>query len=195
MRDPWGEAAKAPVGGHSAVAMRRDTMVAIPRSGQYRLSAPDEPHLSAILADCVAYYNRERPNRTVGVQMPEPRVRPTSGPIHAQACTGAPRRLIQAEVLPANNPTRFFKSAKIVAAALNAAGLLDNKHRSAIAACQIRIYRHRGRPPKKVDRLPAKREPDRQVPSTRCTSTKVQGNEAGALTVPDTRISSRGTCP
>ena len=49
--------------------------------------------------------------------------------------------------------------------------------------------------PKEVDRLPAKREPDRQVPSTRCTSTKVQGNEAGALTVPDTRISSRDTCP
>src|SRR4029450_10679917 len=40
----------------------------------------DEHHLSSILAAFVAYYNQERPHRTLGLQTPEPRLRPTTGP-------------------------------------------------------------------------------------------------------------------
>ena len=41
----------------------------------------DEQHLQSVLAEYVAYYNRERPHRTLGLQTPEPRLRPTTGPI------------------------------------------------------------------------------------------------------------------
>jgi transposase InsO family protein len=41
----------------------------------------DERHLSSVLRDFVAYYNRERPHRTLGLQMPEPRPRPVTGTI------------------------------------------------------------------------------------------------------------------
>jgi hypothetical protein len=36
----------------------------------------DEQHLASVLHECVAYYNRERPHRTLGLQTPEPRRRP-----------------------------------------------------------------------------------------------------------------------
>src|SRR5438874_13318518 len=43
----------------------------------------DELHLLSILADFVAYYNQERPHRTLGLQTPEPRLRPTTGPVRS----------------------------------------------------------------------------------------------------------------
>jgi transposase InsO family protein len=43
----------------------------------------DEFHLSSILADFVADYNRERPHRTLGLQTPEPRLRPTNGAVRS----------------------------------------------------------------------------------------------------------------
>jgi putative transposase len=43
----------------------------------------DEHHLSSILAAFVAYYNQERPHRTLGLQTPEPRLRPTTGPVRS----------------------------------------------------------------------------------------------------------------
>ena len=44
----------------------------------------DEQHLRSVLAEYVAYYNRERPHRTLGLQTPEPRPRPMTGPIRSQ---------------------------------------------------------------------------------------------------------------
>jgi transposase InsO family protein len=44
----------------------------------------DEQHLRAVLADFVCYYNQDRPHRTLGLQMPEPRPRPTAGPIQSR---------------------------------------------------------------------------------------------------------------
>jgi transposase InsO family protein len=44
----------------------------------------DEQHLRSVLAEYVAYYNRERPHRTLGLQTPEPRRRPTTGPIRSR---------------------------------------------------------------------------------------------------------------
>ena len=44
----------------------------------------DEQHLSSVLGEFVAYYNRERPHRTLGLQTPERRARPTTGPIRSR---------------------------------------------------------------------------------------------------------------
>ncbi|MBV9894816.1 MAG: transposase [Chloroflexi bacterium] len=41
----------------------------------------DEQHLAAVLAEFVAYYNHDRPHRTLGLHMPEPRSRSMIGPI------------------------------------------------------------------------------------------------------------------
>ena len=44
----------------------------------------DEQHLRSVLVEYVAYYNRDRPHRTLGLQTPELRLRPTTGPIRSQ---------------------------------------------------------------------------------------------------------------
>ena len=44
----------------------------------------DEQHLRSVLAEYVVYYNRERPHRTLGLQTPERRPPPTTGPIHSR---------------------------------------------------------------------------------------------------------------
>jgi len=43
----------------------------------------DEQHLMAVLREFVAYYNQERPHRTLGLQTPESRQRPVTGPIRS----------------------------------------------------------------------------------------------------------------
>jgi transposase InsO family protein len=45
----------------------------------------DEQHLRSTLAEFVHYYNAERPHRTLGLQMPEPRPPQTSGPIRSRS--------------------------------------------------------------------------------------------------------------
>jgi transposase InsO family protein len=44
----------------------------------------DEHHLLSVLREFVGYYNAERPHRTLGLQMPEPRLLPTTGPIRSR---------------------------------------------------------------------------------------------------------------
>ena len=44
----------------------------------------DEHHLSSVLREFVASYNRDRPHRTLGLQTPELRPHPTAGPIQSQ---------------------------------------------------------------------------------------------------------------
>jgi transposase InsO family protein len=44
----------------------------------------DEHHLLSVVREVVAYYNHDRPHRTLGLQTPEPRPRPTSGPIRSR---------------------------------------------------------------------------------------------------------------
>jgi len=41
----------------------------------------DEQHLMAVLREFAEYYNQERPHRTLGLQTPEPTLRPLTGPI------------------------------------------------------------------------------------------------------------------
>lgn len=44
----------------------------------------NEEHLLSILREFVTYYNRDRPHRTLGLQTPELRPRPTTGPIRSR---------------------------------------------------------------------------------------------------------------
>lgn len=44
----------------------------------------DEHHLLGVLREFVAYYNRDRPHRTLGLQTPQVRPRPTTGPIRSR---------------------------------------------------------------------------------------------------------------
>jgi transposase InsO family protein len=44
----------------------------------------DEQHLRSVLAEFVHDYNAERPHRTLGLQTPEPRLRPVTGPIRSR---------------------------------------------------------------------------------------------------------------
>src|SRR5437763_4410160 len=45
----------------------------------------DEPHLSSVLREFVRYYNEDRPHRTLGLQTPDPKPRPTTGPIRSRS--------------------------------------------------------------------------------------------------------------
>src|SRR5262249_9693612 len=44
----------------------------------------DEHHLSSVLSEFVGYYHRERPHRTLGLQTPEAKARPATGPIRSR---------------------------------------------------------------------------------------------------------------
>ena len=44
----------------------------------------DEQHLASVLAEFVRYYNQDRPHRALGLQTPEPRPRPVTGPIRSR---------------------------------------------------------------------------------------------------------------
>jgi putative transposase len=48
------------------------------------LIVADERHLASVLAEFAHYYNWERPHRTLGLQMPQPRPRPITGPIRSR---------------------------------------------------------------------------------------------------------------
>ena len=43
----------------------------------------NEQHLGSVLTEFVRYYDQDRPHRTLGLQTPEPRLRPTTGPIRS----------------------------------------------------------------------------------------------------------------
>ena len=44
----------------------------------------DEQHLASVLSEFVRYYNQDRPHRTLGLQTPEARLRPVTGPIRSR---------------------------------------------------------------------------------------------------------------
>jgi transposase InsO family protein len=48
----------------------------------------DEAHLRAVLTEYMAYYNAERPHRTLALQAPLPRAPATSGPVRARPVLG-----------------------------------------------------------------------------------------------------------
>jgi transposase InsO family protein len=44
----------------------------------------DEQHLASVLSEFVRYYNQERPHRTLGLETPEGKQRPVTGPIRSR---------------------------------------------------------------------------------------------------------------
>jgi transposase InsO family protein len=48
------------------------------------LTVLDEHHLASVLSEFVAYYNQDRPHRTLGLRTPEPRPRPKTGLIRSR---------------------------------------------------------------------------------------------------------------
>ena len=48
------------------------------------LTVLDEHHLASVLSEFVAYYHQDRTHRTLGLQTPEPRPRPKTGPIRSR---------------------------------------------------------------------------------------------------------------
>jgi transposase InsO family protein len=57
--------------------------------------ALDERHLRTILAEYVAYYNTERPHRSLGLESPRTRGRPTNGAIRARPVLGGLHHIYQ----------------------------------------------------------------------------------------------------
>jgi transposase InsO family protein len=53
-----------------------------------RLIVVNEAHLHTVLTEFAAYYNRERPHRTLCLDTPEPVARPSVGPIRASPVLG-----------------------------------------------------------------------------------------------------------
>jgi transposase InsO family protein len=50
----------------------------------------DEQHLASVLSEFVRYYNEDRPHRTLGLQTPELRSRPMTGPIRSRPVLNGP---------------------------------------------------------------------------------------------------------
>ena len=48
------------------------------------LIVADEQHLTLVLGEFVRYYNQDRPHRTLGLETPDPRLRPVTGPIRSR---------------------------------------------------------------------------------------------------------------
>jgi transposase InsO family protein len=44
----------------------------------------DEQHLWSVLTEFVRYYNQERPHRTLGLQIPQLKARPTTGIVRSR---------------------------------------------------------------------------------------------------------------
>jgi Integrase core domain len=66
----------------------------------------DEQHLRSVLAEFVRYYNQQRPHRTLGLQTPRLKVRPTTGSVRPRPVLNGlhhvlpTSRLSRSEVLP-----------------------------------------------------------------------------------------------
>src|SRR5262249_5371141 len=66
----------------NAVAER--VIWSIRRESLDHLIVLNEQHLRSVLTEFVRYDNRDRPHRTRGLRTPEPRLRPTTGPIRSR---------------------------------------------------------------------------------------------------------------
>ena len=73
-----------PVRAPRANAIAERVIGALRRECLDHLRVLDEQHLRSVLAEYVAYYNRERPHRTLALQTPEVRPRSITGPIRAR---------------------------------------------------------------------------------------------------------------
>jgi hypothetical protein len=49
---------------------------------------PNEPHLRSVLGEFVAYYNVERPHRSLGLETPQATASPRTGPVGSRPVLG-----------------------------------------------------------------------------------------------------------
>jgi hypothetical protein len=82
------EALLTPVRAPRANAIAERLVGTLRRECLDRLIILNETHLGAILDECVRYYNRQRPHRTLALETPEATVRATTGPIRASPVLG-----------------------------------------------------------------------------------------------------------
>src|SRR5438876_2615282 len=75
------EALDTPIHAPKANAIAKRVIGTLRRECLDHMIVLDEQHLASILSEFVRYYNQERPHRTLGLQPPEVRPRPTTGPI------------------------------------------------------------------------------------------------------------------
>jgi transposase InsO family protein len=78
------DAVPAPSRSPRATAIAERVIGTLRRECLDHLIVLDEQHLRSVLAEFVHYYNAERPHRTLGLQVPEPRPPQTSGPIRSR---------------------------------------------------------------------------------------------------------------
>ena len=48
----------------------------------------NEGHLGSVLREYVAYYNADRPHRSLGLEAPQPMAQPGNGPVHSRPILG-----------------------------------------------------------------------------------------------------------
>jgi putative transposase len=78
------DAIATPVRSPLANAIAERVIGTLQRECTDHLIVLDEQHLRSVLTEFVHYYNAERPHRTLELQTPEPRPRPTTGPIRSR---------------------------------------------------------------------------------------------------------------
>ena len=77
------DAIASPVHAPTANAIAERVIGTLRRECLDHLIVLNERHLMAVMREFVAYYNQERPHRTLGLQTPEPLLRPVTGPIQS----------------------------------------------------------------------------------------------------------------
>jgi len=78
------DAIATPIGSPRANAIVERVIGTLRRECLDHVVVLNEQHLRSVLAEFVAYYNRERPHRTLGLQTPENQSRMAIGPIRSR---------------------------------------------------------------------------------------------------------------
>ena len=78
------DAIATPVRSPCANAIAERVIGTLRRECTDHLIVLNEQHLRSVLSEFVRYYNRNRPHRSLGLQTPEARLRPVTGPIRSR---------------------------------------------------------------------------------------------------------------
>src|SRR2546425_9120809 len=80
----WSTSVAAPIYAPKANAIAERVLGTLRRECLDQLIVLDEQHLRSVLTEFVQYYNQERPHRTLGLQTPQLKVRPTTGIVRSR---------------------------------------------------------------------------------------------------------------
>jgi len=78
------DAISTPIHAPKANAIAERVIGTLRRECLDHLIVLDEQHLRTVLTEFVQYYNQERPHRTLGLQTPQLKVRPTTGIVRSR---------------------------------------------------------------------------------------------------------------